>query len=221
MKHVERFEASLTDEGRYRLLVDAVTDYAIYMLDTQGRVASWNSGAHRFKGYEAAEILGSHFSRFYVEEDRQAGVPARALRTAALEGSFESEGWRLRKDGSRFWAHVVIDPIREPTGELIGFAKVTRDLTERKKAQQALEEAREALFQMQKMDTVGRLTGGIAHDFNNLLDRDSRQPRTRAQAPAGRSQDHPAGGQRHPGRPAWRLADAAHARFRASAGAQS
>jgi PAS domain S-box-containing protein len=165
----DRFIASLTEDGRYRLLVGAVTDYAIYMLDVNGTVTSWNAGAQRFKGYEEAEILGEHFSRFYTMEDREAGLPARALATAAGAGRFEGEGWRVRKDGTHFWASVIIDPIRDPLGNLVGYAKITRDLTERREAQLALEKAREALFQSQKMDALGRLTGGIAHDFNNLL----------------------------------------------------
>jgi len=297
MKRNDRFEASLTDEGRSRLLLEAISDYAIYMLDSTGVVTSWNPGARRFKGYEASEIIGQHFSRFYIEEDRQAGLPERALETAARMGSFEQEGWRQRKDGSRFWAHVIIDPIRDPAGGIIGYAKITRDLTERKRAeetlkrseqqfkllvqsvtdyaiymldptgrvsswnlgaerikgyrpeeiigehfsrfytekdresgepekalaaaardgryervawrvrkdgtrflanivvdairgndgtllgfakitrdvteqttvQQALEQAREALFQAQKMEAIGQLTGGVAHDFNNIL----------------------------------------------------
>jgi PAS domain S-box-containing protein len=292
-----RFETSQTLEGRYRLLVESITDYAIYMLSPTGVITSWNAGAQRFKGYQANEIIGRHFSQFYTEEDREKGRPARALQTAATEGKFESEGWRVRKDGSRFWAYVIIDPIRTPTGELVGFAKITRDLTERRAAEQtlrasqeqfrilvqgvtdyaiymltptgeisswnlgaerikgfapaevigthfsrfytledqatgepmralataraegryekeglrvrkdgtvfwanvvidavhaedgtllgfakvtrdvttqresrkALEEAREALFQAQKMDAIGQLTGGVAHDFNNLL----------------------------------------------------
>ena len=131
------------DDGRYRLLVEAVTDYAIYMLDPAGVVTSWNPGAQRFKGYKPAEIIGQHFSRFYTEEDRKAGLPARALETAAREGKFESEGWRVRKDGTRFWAYVVIDPIRVPSGELVGFAKITRDLTERKAAEEALRQSEE------------------------------------------------------------------------------
>jgi PAS domain S-box-containing protein len=135
MKHSERLSASLTEDGRYRLLVEAVTDYAIYMLDPNGIVTSWNPGAERFKGYTSAEIIGQHFSRFYTEEDRKSGLPVRALETTRREGKFESEGWRVRKDGSRFWAYVVIDPIRLPSGDIIGFAKVTRDLTERRIAQ--------------------------------------------------------------------------------------
>jgi PAS domain S-box-containing protein len=169
MQQIERPDTSLTEDRRYRLLVEAVTDYAIYMLDPDGIVTSWNPGAQKFKGYEAAEILGRHFSCFYTEEDRRSGLPARALETAAREGRFESEGWRVRKDGGRFWANVIIDPIREPSGQLVGFAKVTRDLTERQQARKELETAREQLFQSQKMEAVGQLTGGIAHDFNNLL----------------------------------------------------
>jgi PAS domain S-box-containing protein len=139
------------------------------MLDASGHIASWNAGAERFKGYAASEIIGRHFSLFYTEEDIQRGVPATALQTSERTGKFEAEGWRVRKDGTRFWAHVIIDPIRSPSGELLGFAKVTRDLTERRQAQQHLDEAREALFQSQKMEAIGQLTGGIAHDFNNLL----------------------------------------------------
>ncbi|MGY0781942.1 response regulator [Azospirillum argentinense] len=159
----------LSGERRFELLVNSVHDYAIYMLDPQGIVTSWNPGAQRFKGYAAAEIIGRHFSHFYTDDDQRAGVPERALSIALNEGKFEAEGWRVRKDGARFWAHVLIDPIRDDTGKLIGFAKVTRDITERKRAQEVLEETRAALFQSQKMEAVGQLTGGIAHDFNNHL----------------------------------------------------
>jgi PAS domain S-box-containing protein len=162
-------EALRLSEERFRLLVQGVTDYAIYMLDPEGRVASWNPGAQRFKGYTEQEILGEHFSRFYTEEDKATRLPWRALETALREGRFEQEGWRVRKDGTRMWAHVVIDPIRDENGALVGFAKITRDVTEKKEAQEALEKTRAALFQAQKMETVGQLTGGIAHDFNNLL----------------------------------------------------
>jgi PAS domain S-box-containing protein len=162
-------EAEAAELLRYRLLVNAVTDYAIYMLDTDGRIVSWNPGARRLKGYEEAEILGQHFSRFYIDEDRAAGLPTLALAAAAKDGRFEREGWRVRKDGSRFWAHVIVDPIRNPAGELVGYAKITRDLTERRDAQLSLDRTREILFQSQKMEAIGQLTGGIAHDFNNLL----------------------------------------------------
>jgi len=155
-------------EEQFRLLVQGVTDYAIYFLSPEGLVTNWNLGAERIKGYAPPEIIGQHFSRFYTEEDRAAGEPQRALKTALAEGRFEREGWRLRKDGTRFWAHIVIDPIYDD-GAHIGFAKITRDISDRRKIQQELDAAREALFQSQKMDAIGQLTGGVAHDFNNLL----------------------------------------------------
>ena len=156
-------------QEQFRLLVQGVTDYAIYMLDPTGRVSSWNAGAERIKGYTVDEVIGKHFSQFYTPEDRAAGLPAVGLETATREGRWENEGWRVRKDGSQFWAHVVIDAIRDDRGETIGFAKITRDVSDRRKAEQELEEARRALFQSQKMEAVGQLTGGVAHDFNNLL----------------------------------------------------
>jgi PAS domain S-box-containing protein len=162
-------EALRRSEEQFRLLVESVTDYAIYMLDVNGNISSWNQGAQRIKGYLPDEIIGRHFSRFYTQEDRQHGEPERALETAIREGRFEREALRVRKDGSVFNAHVIIDPIRDAKGEVVGFAKVTRDVTERIKAQHDLEQAREALFQSQKMDAIGQLTGGVAHDFNNLL----------------------------------------------------
>ena len=162
-------ESLRRSEQQFGMLVQGVTDYAIYMLDASGIVTNWNPGAQRIKGYRPDEIVGHHFSRFYTEDDRAAGSPEAALATAAAVGRFEKEGWRVRKDGSRFLAHVVIDAIRNDAGEVIGFAKITRDITERVQVQRSLEEAREALFQSQKMEAIGQLTGGIAHDFNNLL----------------------------------------------------
>jgi PAS domain S-box-containing protein len=158
----ERTRELMETERRFRLLVESVTDYAIYMLDLAGNVVNWNAGAQRIKGYAREEVLGQHFSRFYTDEDRALEVPARALATAATSGKYETEGWRVRKDGSRFWASVVINAIHDGEGELIGFAKVTRDLTERRAGE-------EQLRQVQKMESVGQLTGGVAHDFNNLL----------------------------------------------------
>jgi PAS domain S-box-containing protein len=149
-------------ERRFHLLIDAVTDYAIFMLDTAGNVVSWNPGAERIKGYSSAEILGHHFSRFYTEDDRQKGLPRTALATAERTGKYEAEGWRCRKDGTTFMANVVINAIRHTSGRLLGFAKITRDITEKKAAEEQLRQA-------QKMEAVGQLTGGVAHDFNNLL----------------------------------------------------
>lgn len=162
-------QALRQSEQQFRLLIEGVTDYAIYMLDPDGRVASWNKGAERIKGYSASEILGQHFSRFYTEEDRLAGAPEKALETATREGRFEKESYRLRKDGSKFIAHIVIDPIFDERRGVIGFAKITRDITEREESRLALERTREQLFHSQKMEAIGKLTGGVAHDFNNLL----------------------------------------------------
>jgi len=148
-------------ERSFELLVDSVTDYAIYMLDPTGHIVSWNAGARRIKGYETAEIIGKNFACFYSVEDRAAGIPAAGLRTAARDGRLETEGWRMRKDGTRFWANVIIDAVRTG-GVLVGYAKITRDITERRAT-----EAR--LRQSQKMEAVGQFTGGAAHDFNNLL----------------------------------------------------
>ncbi|MCK1419274.1 PAS domain S-box protein [Bradyrhizobium sp. 180] len=155
-------------ERSFRLLVEGVADYALYMLDPSGIITSWNIGGERIKGYSPGEILGQHFSRFYTETDRANGKPARALGIAREKGRYEEEGWRVRKDGTFFWASVVIDPIYED-GELVGFAKITRDITERRNTQLKLEVMQKQLAESQKFDALGQLTGGVAHDFNNLL----------------------------------------------------
>jgi PAS domain S-box-containing protein len=159
----------LKSESQFKTLVGGVTDYALYMLDPAGTVSNWNVGGERIKGYSANEIVGQHFSRFYTPADRAAGRPARALKIALETGHYEEDGWRVRKNGSFFWASVVIDPIRNDAGELIGFAKITRDITERKEAQEKLLAMQRQLAESQKFDALGQLTGGIAHDFNNLL----------------------------------------------------
>jgi PAS domain S-box-containing protein len=153
----------------FRLVVQSILDYAIYMLDPNGYITSWNPGAERIKGFKADEIVGKHFSTFYTDEDREAGLPEEVLETARREGKFEGEAWRVRKDGSRFWASVVVDAIKDGSGEDIGSAKITRDMTEKREAQLRLEELREQLYRSQKMEALGQLTGGLAHDFNNLL----------------------------------------------------
>ncbi|GLQ89989.1 histidine kinase [Dyella flagellata] len=150
-------------------MIESITDYAIFMLDRDGHVASWNHGAARIKGYQPEEIVGKHVSTFYTQADRDAGLPQTNLMQAAAEGRVESEGWRVRKDGSRFRAHVVVDRILDDDGELVGFAKISRDVTEQRNAAMELDRAREALFQAQKTEAIGKLTGGVAHDFNNLL----------------------------------------------------
>jgi PAS domain S-box-containing protein len=156
-------------ERQFRLLVSGVTDHALYMLDPNGIVVTWNSGAENIKGYNAEEIVGRHFNLFYADEDRLADVPGRALDVAKQHGKWRAEGWRKRKDGSSFWASEVIDAVRDEQGSLIGFAKITRDITERRQAQQALEKSQEQLGYLRKMEALSRLTGSIAHNFNNLL----------------------------------------------------
>jgi PAS domain S-box-containing protein len=156
-------------ERQFSLLVKGVVDYAIYLLDPNGIITSWNAGAEKIKGYSADDVIGRHFSIFYTEPERRAGLPARALHKARTEQKFEAEGWRVRKDGSHFWANVVIDPIHDDNGNFIGFAKITRDITDRREAQTTLAAAQAQLAHAQKMEALGQLTGGVAHDFNNLL----------------------------------------------------
>ncbi|MBX9651316.1 MAG: PAS domain S-box protein [Xanthobacteraceae bacterium] len=167
-KDKQRQRDLFESERSFRLLVEGVADYALYMLDPGGIVTSWNIGAQRIKGYSPDEILGRHFSNFYTDVDRANGKPARALRIAEEQGRYEEEGWRVRKNGTFFWASVVIDPIREGE-ELVGFAKITRDITERREAELKLAQMQAQLAESQKLDALGQLTGGVAHDFNNLL----------------------------------------------------
>jgi PAS domain S-box-containing protein len=162
-------QALAASEQQFRLLVQGVSDYAIYMLSPEGIVTNWNAGAERIKGCTADEAIGTHFSRFYTEADRAAGLPQRSLQIAETEGKFETEGVRVRRDGTEFLAGVLIDPIRDDDGKLIGFAKITRDITERKRAADLLEQTRIRLYQSQKIEAIGKLTGGVAHDFNNVL----------------------------------------------------
>jgi PAS domain S-box-containing protein len=169
VRHERTVEQLRQTEESFQLLVESVRDCAMFMLDTAGHVTSWNAGAQHIKHYRADEIIGRHFSCFYTSEDQSAGKPMEALKVAATAGSFQDEGWRVRKDGSWFMADVLINPILNRGGALVGFVKVTRDITQRRQAERDLEQARAALNQSQKMEAVGQLTGGIAHDFNNML----------------------------------------------------
>ncbi|HEN8711845.1 TPA: PAS domain S-box protein [Pseudomonas putida] len=155
--------------NRYEQLVQSVVDYAIYMLDPSGRVVSWNAGAERIKGYRADEVIGRHFSLFFTPQDCAEGRPDYLLKQALELGVAQDEGWRVRKDGTQFWALAALDVIRDDLGHIIGLAKVTRDITDRRESALQLDAIRAQLFQAQKLEALGQLTGGLAHDFNNLL----------------------------------------------------
>ena len=168
----EAEEALRESEERFRLLVEGVRDYAIFMLDPEGRVSTWNAGAERINGYRAREIIGQHFSRFYPEEDKRSGKPEHELEIASETGKYEEEGWRVRKDGTVFWAGVLIAAIRNKTGELVGFAKVTRDLTERRSAEErALDDARRVSAE----EAARRAAEEREQELRALADRLSRQ----------------------------------------------
>ena len=166
-------DALRQSEERFRLLVSSVEDYAIIMLDPKGRVTSWNAGAQRIKGYGADEVLGRHFSCFYTREDSDSGKPEEELQRAVAEGRFEGEGWRVRKDGSRFWANVVITPVFDDAGTLRGFAKVTRDITERKRAE---EELRLNEARLQALVQLNQMAGASLQEITNFAPRIGRGP---------------------------------------------
>jgi PAS domain S-box-containing protein len=161
-------------QEHFRLMVESVQDYGIFMLDREGRVVSWNAGAERIKGYRAEEILGRHFSTFYPQEDIERGKPAQELKIAAAEGRLEDEGWRVRKDGSRFWANVVITALRDPSGNLRGFAKVTRDMSERKQTEEAIHKLNHDLAtHAAQLEAINReleaFSYSVAHDLRAPL----------------------------------------------------
>jgi PAS domain S-box-containing protein len=166
---LSRTEDLRRSEERFRLMVENVKDYAILTLDPEGNVSSWNAGARRTKGYDEHEIIGRHFSTFYPSDARESGKPEMELKVASNVGSYEDEGWRVRKDGSQFWAHVVITAMRSQQGALLGFSKVAHDLTERKKADDAIQTTRTQLAHMARVKTVGELTASIAHEINQPL----------------------------------------------------
>ncbi len=169
MVSTECLDQAVMPAERYEQLVQSVVDYAIYMLDPLGRVVSWNAGAERIKGYRADEVIGRHFSLFFTPQDIRDGRPERLLREALDEGVAQDEGWRVRKDGTQFWALAALDVIRDDQGLIVGLAKVTRDITDRRESAQQLDAVRAQLFQAQKLEALGQLSGGMAHDFNNLL----------------------------------------------------
>ena len=187
-------QAIRQSEERFRLVVDSLQDYAVFMMDPEGRVSSWNRGAERIGGWKQQEVIGGLFGKFYIPEDQEKGLPALALREAATESRYEEEGWRIRKDGSRFWANLVVTALMDDNGALVGFSAIIRDLTERKRAEEELtrlnaeleerfaekaaelgqtigerEKLQAQLLQAQKMEGLGTLAGGIAHDMNNIL----------------------------------------------------
>ncbi|GIZ50043.1 PAS domain-containing sensor histidine kinase [Noviherbaspirillum aridicola] len=164
-----RVHLLLQDGRRFQTLIDNVQDFALYLLDHEGRISSWNAGAERIEGYPADEIIGRSMSLFLAPEDRASGTLEQALASAAGQGRHEMEGWHVRKDGSRFWAHTVLQAIRDDDGQLAGYASIARDITQRKLAGETLERASARLLQAQRLEAVGQLTGGIAHDFNNAL----------------------------------------------------
>src|SRR6185369_16229322 len=178
----ERFKlkAIQQSEERFRLLVESMKDYAIYMLDPEGRVTSWNTGAERIEGYQQQEIIGKPFDRFYTPEDQKQGLPARALSYAAGSGRSEHEGWRVRKDGRRFWANTIVSALLDERQNLVGFSVVMRDLTDRREAEEALreserklrrqaEELEQQLIASGRLVSLGELTASMAHEFNNPL----------------------------------------------------
>jgi PAS domain S-box-containing protein len=169
-QQIEQTNLALNSAKRhFQILIEGVVDYAIFALDKEGYVASWNSGAQKIMGYATEEIIGKNFGIFYRPDDRRAGAPSRALELANQKGKHEVEGWRIRKNGTPFFITGSVFSVRDDAGNLVGFANIIRDATERRDAHEKLVQAREQLAMAQKMEAIGKLTGGIAHDFNNLL----------------------------------------------------